>query len=146
MNKSSPVVILIAEDDPDDRLLVRDALEASRLANPINFVDNGEELMDYLNQKGVYEKNRAGPRPGLILLDLNMPRKDGRQALEEIKADPELRCIPTVVLTTSEAEEDILSFSSLGVSGFITKPVSFVGMVEVMRAIGKYWLQIVELV
>jgi CheY-like chemotaxis protein len=108
-------------------------------------VENGVELLDYLYHKGAYEKDRPAPRPGLILLDLNMPRKDGRLALEEIKADPELRCIPIVVLTTSEADEDILGSYNLGVSGFITKPVSFEGLVEVIRTIGKYWLQVVEL-
>jgi CheY-like chemotaxis protein len=144
-NTIEPVVILMAEDDPDDRLLSKDALEEAHLVNDLRFVHNGEELMDYLYQREKYEDCKDCPRPGLILLDLNMPLKDGREALKEIKADPNLRIIPVVVLTTSKAEEDILRSYDMGVSGYITKPVTFEGLINVMRTLGKYWLQIVEL-
>ena len=140
-----PITILMAEDDPDDRLLTQEALDESRLVNDLHFVEDGIELLDYLHQRGAYAVPQSAPRPGLILLDLNMPRMDGREALAEIKSDPDLRRIPIVVLTTSKAEEDILKTYNLGVGGFVTKPVSFEGLVEVIKAIGKYWFQIVEL-
>jgi CheY-like chemotaxis protein len=140
-----PITILMADDDPDDCLLAQEALVEARLANDLHFVRDGEELMDYLHQRGQYALPDAAPRPGLILLDLNMPRKDGREALTEIKADPDLRRIPVVVLTTSSAEEDILRTYDLGVSGYITKPVCFAGLVEVMKGLGVYRFQIVEL-
>jgi CheY-like chemotaxis protein len=140
-----PITILMADDDPDDRLLCRDALGEAHLANDLHFVEDGEELMDYLCNRGAYAERSAYPRPGLILLDLNMPRKDGREALAEIKAMPGLRRIPVVVLTTSKAEEDILRSYDLGVSGYITKPVTFERLIEVMRVMGKYWFEIVEL-
>jgi len=139
------VTILMADDDEDDRLMTKDALEESRLHNELRFVEDGEELMDYLRRQGEYADAEKAPRPGLILLDLNMPRKDGREALKEIKADPELRRIPIIVLTTSKAEEDILRTYDLGVNSFITKPVSFQGLVEVMKSLALYWLEIVEL-
>jgi CheY-like chemotaxis protein len=139
------IVILVADDDAEDRMLVRDALEESRLANMVHFVEDGEELMDYLRNRGKYADKNQYPSPGLILLDLNMPRKDGREAVKEIKSDPYLRIIPVVVLTTSKAEEDILKTYDLGVSSFITKPVTFTSMVEIMRTLGKYWFEIVEL-
>ncbi len=144
MTTHMPIIILMAEDDPDDRMLAEEALEESRLANILHCVTDGVELLDYLYHRGEYEHTPA-PRPGIILLDLNMPRMDGREALEKIKADPELRSIPVVVLTTSKAEEDILRTYQLGVSGFITKPVAFQGLVDVMQSLGKYWFQIVEL-
>ena len=140
-----PITILLADDDADDRVLAHDALKESRLANDLRFVENGEELMDYLLRRGPYEDPEKSPTPGLILLDLNMPRKDGREALREIKSDPQLRSIPVVVLTTSKAEEDIYRSYDLGVNSFITKPVTFDGLVNVMRALGKYWFEIVEL-
>ena len=143
--RRNPVTILMAEDDPDDRLLTKEALEDNRLINDLHFVEDGEELMDYLCQRGQYADPDTSPRPGLILLDLNMPRKDGREALEEIKADPNLRRIPIVVLTTSKAEEDILRSYDLGVNSFITKPVTFGALVEVMQTLKKYWFEIVEL-
>ncbi len=139
------ITILLADDDEDDRLLAEDALAESRLANTIKFVEDGEELMDYLNQRGEWSEPGVAPRPGLILLDLNMPRKDGRQALKEIKGDPELRNIPVVILTTSKAEEDILRSYDLGVNSFITKPVTFDGLVDIMKMLGRYWFEIVEL-
>lgn len=144
MDKANPVTILLADDDSDDRMLARDALAESRLANDLRFVQDGEELMDYLYRRNKYS-NEEAPRPGLILLDLNMPRKDGREALREIKSDPNLRHIPIVVLTTSKAEEDIYRTYDLGVNSFITKPVTFDGLVSVMRGLGRYWFEIVEL-
>ncbi len=141
----APITILLADDDPDDQLLATEALREACLANPIVSVDDGEKLMDYLHRRGRYAAPGAAPRPGLILLDLNMPRKDGREALREIKADPVLRKIPVVVLTTSRAEEDILRTYDLGVNSFITKPVSFEGLVEVMRTLAAYWFEIVRL-
>lgn len=138
------ITILIAEDDADDRLLAQEAFQESRLVNELYFVQDGEELLDYLRHQGKYQE-QAAPRPGVILLDLNMPRKDGREALTEIKKDADLRRIPVVVMTTSKAEEDILRSYDLGVNSFIIKPVTFEGLVEVMRTIGHYWFEIVEL-
>jgi CheY-like chemotaxis protein len=143
--RGNSVVILMAEDDPDDRLLSKEAFNEARLLNELRFVEDGEELIAYLAQTGKYSDPTLSPRPGLILLDLNMPKKDGREALEEIKANSKLRRIPVVVLTTSKAEEDILRSYDLGVSGYITKPVSLEGLISVMKAIGDYWLEIVEL-
>jgi len=143
--RGKPVIILMAEDDPDDRLLSREALDESRLANDLHFVKDGEELMDYLLQRGAFSEPGKAPRPGVILLDLNMPRKDGREALAEIKANSELRVIPVIVLTTSHAEEDILRSYDLGVSGYVTKPVRLEDLINVMKTIGKYWFEIVEL-
>ena len=140
-----PIPILMADDDEDDRLLTKDAFQEYRVCNDLRFVEDGEELMDYLHRKGKFTDPKNSPRPGMILLDLNMPRKDGREALQEIKADPKLRSIPVVVLTTSKAEEDIVLSYDLGVNSFITKPVTFEGLVEVVKALGKYWIEIVEL-
>jgi CheY-like chemotaxis protein len=146
MNKQGKsIIILYADDDADDRMLMKDALEESRLANELHFVVDGEDLMDYLHRRGSYSSLKETPLPGLILLDLNMPRKDGREALKEIKADPELRRIPVVVLTTSKAEEDIYRTYDLGVNSFITKPVTFESLVELVEIMGKYWFEIVEL-
>lgn len=139
------IVILMADDDLDDQYLAKEALSEAHVCNEMKFVDDGEELMDYLHHRGKFSNENLSPRPGLILLDLNMPKKDGREAIEEIKNDPSLRRIPIIILTTSRAEEDILRTYDLGASGFITKPVSFGDLIEVMRAIGKYWLDIVEL-
>ena len=139
------VTILMADDDEDDYLLAREALLESRLVNNLQFVKDGEELMDYLHRRGKYAQASHAPRPGLILLDLNMSKKDGREALREIKADPNLRQIPIVVLTTSKAEEDIYQIYDLGANSFITKPVTFSSLVEVMKTLGKYWFEIVEL-
>ncbi len=139
------ITILIADDDANDRLLAKRALEEARLANDLRFVEDGEELMEYLHRRGRYSDATDAPRPGLILLDLNMPRKDGREALREIKTDPELRRIPIVVLTTSKAEEDIYRAYDLGVNSFIGKPVSFEGLVEVTKALADYWFKIVKL-
>ena len=142
--EQEPIVILMADDDADDRVLARDAMEEGRLGNSLRFVEDGQELMDYLHRVGKYA-NADAPRPGLILLDLNMPRKDGRQALREIKQNPELRTIPVVVLTTSKTEEDILRTYDLGANSFITKPVTFDRLVEIVRTLDRYWFNLVEL-
>jgi CheY-like chemotaxis protein len=140
-----PVSILMADDDADDRMMVKEALEEAHLINPLHFVEDGEELLNYLYRRGRYSGPDQALRPGLILLDLNMPKKDGREALREIKRDPKLRHIPIVVLTTSRAEEDIFRTYDLGVNSFITKPVTFAGLVEVMKSLTTYWFRIVEL-
>ena len=145
MSTSKSIVILMADDDADDRLLAKDALTECRLANDLHFVENGEELLDYLKRRGKFTQLNDSPRPGLILLDLNMPKKDGREALKEIKGDPELRKIPVVVLTTSKADTDISKIYELGANSFISKPVSFDSLVEVMKILGRYWFEIVEL-
>jgi CheY-like chemotaxis protein len=141
-----PITILMADDDEEDRELTRDALGDTHLASEMRFAVDGQDLMDYLRRAGRYAgPGEDAPRPGIILLDLNMPKKDGREALAEIKADESLRRIPVVVLTTSKDEEDVLRTYDLGVSSFITKPVTFAGLVEVMRTWTRYWLEIVEL-
>ncbi len=140
-----PVTILMADDDDEDRLLTKDALEEARLVNDLRFVVDGEELMDYLLRRGKFAPPADAPLPGLILLDLNMPRKDGREALAEIKSNSTLRHIPVVVLTTSKAEEDIVRTYDLGVNSFVVKPVTFHGLVDAMRALAKYWFELVEL-
>lgn len=142
--KTKPITILLADDDADDRMLTRDAFEESRLQNVLETVEDGEELMDYLLHRGKYSGENAKPHPSLILLDLNMPRKDGREALKEIKSSPELKNIPVIILTTSTAEEDIFRTYDLGVNSFIIKPVTFGGLVDVIKTIGKYWFEIVE--
>ena len=144
-NQKKSITILLAEDDPDDRFIVSEAFEESRLANVLNIVEDGEELMDYLNRRGKYSEMKGWSIPGLILLDLNMPRKDGREALKEIKADSRFKRIPIIVLTTSKAEEDIIRTYDLGVNSFITKPVSFESLVDIMKTLRKYWFEIVEL-
>lgn len=143
MSSKASMTIVIADDDADDRMLVEDAFGESRLANPRVYVEDGEELLEYLRGEGRFA-GRARRLPGLILLDLNMPRMDGRTVLKHIKSDPELRRIPVIVLTTSKAEEDILRTYDLGVSSFITKPVSFEGLVDVVRTLNHYWIEIVE--
>ena len=141
-----PITILICDDDEDDRLLTQQALEDAHISNNIRFVEDGEQLLDYLYQRGEFagETGKA-PRPGLILLDLNMPKLDGREALKAIKEDPALLDIPVVVLSTSRLDEDIARSYQLGVNSFITKPVTFSGLVEAMNVLGRYWLEIVEL-
>jgi CheY-like chemotaxis protein len=141
----SSISILIADDDADDRMMAKDALEECRLTNPIDFVEDGVELLAYLRREGRYATPGSSRRPGLIILDLNMPKMDGREALRAIKVDPLLRRIPIVVMTTSKAEEDIYRTYDLGVSSFVTKPVTFDGLVSVMRDLGRYWFEIVEL-
>jgi two-component system response regulator len=139
------VTILVADDDPDDRQLTKEAFEENHLTNDLRFVEDGEELLDYLYHRGKYSDPASAPWPSIILLDLNMPRKDGREALEEFKQDPRFRCIRVVIMTTSKAEEDVVKSYNLSVASYITKPVTFERLVEVIRTLGKYWLEIVEL-
>ena len=137
--------LLLADDDPDDRLLVKDALEETRSTAHLRSVEDGVELMDYLRHRGRYADPSEAPPPSLILLDLKMPRKSGHQALKEIKEDPDLRQIPVVILTTSRQEQDVSRSYRLGVNSFITKPSSFGGLVETMRVLERYWFEIVTL-
>ncbi len=140
-----PITILMADDDADDRRLTQEAFEEGRLINDVRFVENGEQLLDYLRHEGAYAPPAEAPRPGLILLDLNMPRKDGRTVLKELKGDPELRQIPVVVLTTSKADEDVYKSYDLGVNSYIVKPVTFEALVDILQTLEKYWFEIVEL-
>ena len=142
---SLPIRILVAEDDADDRMMIKDAFEESRLGNPVDFVEDGIQLMNYLQRESEYANLADLPYPGFILLDLNMPRKDGRTALREIKASPILQRIPIVILTTSKAEEDIVRTYNLGVNSFICKPVTFDSLVEIVKTVGRYWIEIVAL-
>lgn len=145
-SNGEPITILMADDDEEDCLLTKEAMSNARLANDMRFVHDGEELLDYLHRRGAYADAASGaPRPGVILLDLNMPKMDGREALGQIKSDPDLRRIPICVLTTSDAEQDIFRSYDLGVNSFITKPVTFAGLVEVLNAWSRYWFEIVEL-
>lgn len=144
-HKGSTVTLLMAEDDPDDRVMVEEAWQESLLSDDLHFVEDGEELMHYLKHQGKYAYGVDAPRPSLILMDLNMPKKDGREALKEIKSDPDLRQIPVVVLTTSRAEEDIARSYEMGANSFITKPVTFDALVDVLKTLRKYWLEIVAL-
>lgn len=134
--------ILMAEDDSQDQFLVKKAFTQSRCLNSIDIVQDGEELLAFLRKEGEYAE---ATRPDLILLDLNMPLKDGREALKDIKADPELRAIPIVVLTTSGEDEDIVRSYNLGVSSYIQKPVTFEKLAEMIELLGKYWVGIVKL-
>ena len=144
-SKVKPITILMADDDEDDRLLTQDALAESRVLNELHFVEDGVELLEYLERKGKFEDKNSSPRPGLILLDLNMPRMDGREALETIKSNPNLKGIPVVILTTSKQEEDMVKGYNLGAASYITKPVTFDGLVDLMKTLGKYWVEFVEL-
>ncbi len=146
-SKSKGIVILMADDDDDDYLLTKKALKESKLLNQLIRVKDGEELLEYLRRDGRYKgaTDADAPRPGVVLLDLNMPRKDGREALKDIKSDERLASIPVIVFTTSKAEEDIYRTYQLGVNSFITKPVTFENLTEVMRTLGAYWFEIVEL-
>lgn len=145
MKTLKKIVIVVADDDEDDRMMTREAFQESKLLNDIHFVEDGVELMDYLNRKGKYSDPQHSPRPGLILLDLNMPRMDGREALRLIKSDERFRSIPVTVFTTSKADEDIVRSYNLGVNCFVTKPISFSGLVNVIQQIGSFWLELVEL-
>jgi CheY-like chemotaxis protein len=147
LDRTGPrVTILMADDDEDDRELTRDALKDSQVADGMEFVADGQDLIDYLRGQGPYAKSSRGERrPGIILLDLNMPRKDGREALAEIKADASLREIPVVVLTTSKDEADIQRTYELGANSFISKPVTHTGLMDVMRSLSHYWFDVVEL-
>ncbi len=144
-HRALPVTILVADDDADDRQLVAEAFEEAKIRNDLRFVEDGVELLEYLQRRGKYEEPDSSPRPGLILLDLNMPRMDGREALGLIKADRNLRSIRVIIMTTSKAEQDIVESYDLMASSYITKPVRFESLVDVVKTIGKYWLEIVEL-
>lgn len=139
------MTILVAEDDPDDRALARDAFAEARVPNRIDFVEDGEELLAYLRNEGRYADSGAYPSPGLILLDLNMPRLGGREALTEIKSDPALRHIPIVVMTTSRANDDVIASYQSGTNSYITKPASFQSLLDVVRALRRYWMEVVDL-
>ncbi len=141
-----PITILICDDDEDDRLLTQQALEGAHISNALRFVEDGEQCLDYLYQRGEFAgETGLAPRPGLILLDLNMPKLDGREVLVAIKSDPALADIPIVVLSTSRHDEDMVRSYQLGVNIFISKPVTFTGLVAAMNLLGRYWLEIVEL-
>ncbi len=144
MSSEIPITILMADDDTDDCRLTREALEEGRLANDIRFVSDGQELLDYLQHRGKYTGGVNAPIPGIILLDLNMPRMDGREVLSIMKSDGELSKIPVVVLTTSKADEDIVKSYDLGANSYIVKPVTFEALVDILQTLGKYWFQIVE--
>ena len=145
MIRGTPIVVLMADDDADDREMTKEAFEMSRLANDLRFAVDGVDLMDYLKRRGKYTNPSKCPRPGIILLDLNMPKKDGREALAEIREDAELTDIPVVILTTSKEEEDIQRSYSLHANSYITKPVTFEALVNVVAGLGRYWFEIVEL-
>jgi len=142
---SRSYTILMADDDADDCLLVRDALAATRHDYRLRFVRDGEELSDYLFRRGSYADGKDAPRPDLILLDLKMPKKDGREVLRELKAHPRFRRIPIVALTTSTAEDDVSYSYDVGVNSYLTKPVTFRALVDMMDTLGKYWFELVEL-
>jgi CheY-like chemotaxis protein len=135
--------ILIADDDSDDRQMLKEAFEENNFVSNIHFVENGEELVDYLKRKGKYENTYESL--DLILLDLNMPKKDGREALREIKSDPVLKSIPVIVLTTSNVKDDVVKSYNSGVNCFISKPASYIELIEVTRTIIKYWFETVKL-
>ncbi len=145
VSQAKPITILMAEDDPDDRLLTEEAFSEALLANDLRFVEDGEELMDYLYRRGKYADVSNSPHPGLILLDLNMPRKDGREVLSDIKNDDELKYIPVIVLTRSDAEQDVLKSYNLHANSYITKPVDFDQFVEAIRKFEEFWLAVVRL-
>jgi CheY-like chemotaxis protein len=138
-----PAMILMADDDAEDCLLVRDALQENGLPHAIRFVRDGEELLDYLHRRGEYEMADA-PRPDLILLDLKMPKKDGREALKELKTEPRLKTIPIVVFTTSMDKEDIEFAYRMGVNSYVAKPATFRALVDFVATLGKYWFELVE--
>lgn len=145
IKNQNSIHVLVAEDDPDDRLLMRDGFRENNLINPLHFVKDGEELFDFLQNRGQYSDTLKYPRPGIIFLDLNMPKMDGREVLKTIKSIPEFKTIPVIVLTTSREEEDMFQTYDLGANSFIRKPVEFDAFMETIRTLGEYWLEIVEL-
>ena len=140
-----PAVILLAEDDPGDQELTRRALEQSRIRNELHIVEDGEEALNYLQRRGEYEDPDSSPKPDLMLLDLNMPKMDGKQLLEQMRADPNLRRIPVVALTTSKQENDIIRTYDLGANSYIVKPVDMDQFVNAIKVLKDYWFQIVVL-
>lgn len=145
MLENQPKTILVAEDDLDDRQWIKEALIETNAAVKVRFVEDGEDLLDLLHHRGKYTAIPSLAYPGLILLDLNMPKKDGREALKEIKADPRLRHIPIIILTTSKAEEDVFRTYNLGANSVILKPVTYSGLIDIMRSLTQYWLEVTEL-
>ncbi len=139
---AKPIEILLVEDSPSDAALTREALEAGKIANNLNHVVNGVAAMEYLRRQGKFAK---APRPDLIMLDLNLPRKDGREVLRELKNDPSLKIIPVIVLTTSRSDEDILRSYELNANCYITKPVDFQHFINVVKSIENFWLSVVTL-
>ena len=144
-SQAKPVTILMADDDDEDYMLTAEALREARILNTLYRVKDGEELMEYLLLKGKYSSRAEAPLPSLILLDLNMPRKDGREALKELQTHAELRKIPVVVMTTSDAKEDISQCYEIGANSYIKKPVTFEGLVKALKTLAQYWFEIVEL-
>jgi len=142
INETRPIEILLIEDSPSDTALTIEALEEGKIANNLSHVEDGVEAMDFLRRQGKYKN---APRPDLIMLDLNLPRKDGREVLAEIKADEDLRIIPIIVLTTSRSDKDILQSYKLNANCYITKPVDFRQFMDVVRSIEKFWLSVVTL-
>jgi len=142
MSEREPVEILLAEDNPGDVKLTRKALNDGKLVNNLHVVNDGIEAMEYLRNEGEYED---APRPDLILLDLNMPRMDGRDVLEAVKDDDDLCRIPVVVLTSSDAEEDVVKSYELHANAYLTKPVDFDGFLEVIEKLEEFWLEVVKL-
>lgn len=145
MSQQNRAVVLMADDDADDRALTKEAFEENNVSADLRFVTDGEELMDYLHGRGEYAEPGSAPMPELILLDLNMPRKDGREALREMKSDPRLKNIRVVVLTTSQEQIDVSAAYDLSATSYIHKPNTFDALVDVVRAIGEYWLGTVML-
>jgi two-component system response regulator len=145
MRTNQAIPLLMADDDPQDRLLTEEAFREARLTNPLYFVEDGDQLMRYLRHQPPYDDVNAYPKPGLILLDLNMPKKDGRTCLREIHASPTLRRIPVVVMTTSKEEEEVLNSYDLGANSYICKPVRFDELVNLLKSFTNYWFSIVEL-
>ena len=145
MESSKPVTIAIAEDDADDRMMIQDALRDCHILNPVDFLEDGEALMQYLRREGEYGQLAGTDLPGLILLDLNMPRKDGREALAEIKSDPELRHLPVIVMTTSRSPDDVSVTYDIGANSYVAKPIHYEELLQVLQTLGKYWLEVVDL-
>ena len=145
MDRIKSVIIAIAEDDPDDRMMIQDALRDCHISNPVDFLEDGEALMRYLRREHEYAALKGTELPGLILLDLNMPRKDGREALGEIKSDPELRHLPVVVMTTSRSPDDVAVTYDIGANSYVAKPILYEELLEVLQTLGRYWLEVVDL-
>lgn len=145
MENRKPVTIAIADDDVDDRMMIQDALRDCHIRNPVDFLEDGEALMQYLRREGEYGGLAGTDLPGLILLDLNMPRKDGREALAEIKSDPDLRHVPVIVMTTSRSPDDVSVTYDIGANSYVAKPIHYEELLEVLQTLGKYWLEVVDL-
>lgn len=145
MKEAKPGVVVVAEDDEDDRLMTEEAFRENGMETKIIFVQDGVELLDYLHRRGKFTDPSSSPRPALVLLDLNMPRMDGREALKQIKSDDQLRTIPINIFTTSKAQEDVVRSYGLGVNCFISKPVTFTGLVDAVRQISHFWFDLAEI-